>query len=441
MSDLFQNENEAEEKATPLAARMRPRTLEEFAGQEHLLGPGRLLRRMLEAKRLTNLILTGPPGCGKTSLAEVISNTTQSAFATLNAVSAGVKELRAEVESARNRLRQTQRITILFIDELHRFNKAQQDALLPHTERGTITLIGATVHNPYFSINSTLLSRSTVFELELLEEKHLLEIMKRALTDKERGLGNMKIKVGKKAQSFLIDIAGGDARRLLNALEIAALSTAPNEKGVVRIDLETAQESVQRRHISYDADQDEHYQTISAFIKSLRGSDPDASLYWLAKMIEGGEDPMFIARRLVISAAEDVGLADPQALPIATSAMVALEHIGLPEGAIPLAEATVYIATAPKSNSAYIALSRAQKDLREKPIMPVPMHLRNLPPHRLPEGVEYLYPHDYPAGFVAQKYLPEKREFYQPKKIGFEREIAKRMEWFRKKIEEGLEKD
>jgi putative ATPase len=440
MSDLFPKENLAEEEAKPLAARLRPRTLEEFVGQEHILGPGRLLRRMLEAGRLSNLILTGPPGCGKTSLAEVVAGATQSAFVALNAVTAGVKELRAEVESARNRLRMQQRRTILFIDELHRFNKAQQDALLPHTEAGTIILVGATVHNPYFSINSTLLSRSTVFELKLLEKEHLQKILERALEDAERGLGYMKVELDKPARNFLLDIAGGDARRLLNALEIAALSTPMDKKGKVHINLETVQESTQRRHIAYDADEDEHYQTISAFIKSLRGSDPNASLYWLAKMLVAGEDPMFIARRLVISSAEDVGLADPQALNIATSAMVALEHIGLPEGAIPLAEATIYIATAPKSNSAYMALSRAQSDLQENPVMAVPLHLRNLPPHRLPAGVSYRYPHDFPGGFVAQEYLPEPRDFYHPKEIGYEREIVKRMEWFRKKIAEAFGK-
>jgi putative ATPase len=411
----------------PLPVKLRPRTLDEFIGQEHILEEGKLLYRMVRADRVSNMILWGPPGCGKTSLAHVIANMTDKRFITENATTAGVKDIKKAVEEAKYTVETSGKGTILFLDEIHRFNKLQQDALLPDIESGLLILIGATVHNPFYRIEKPLLSRSTVFELKPLTVDNLREILGISLNDDERGFGNLNIAMDDTAADFLIDASGGDARRLLQALEIAVLSTDVDEDGVIHITLDVIQESLQRKYISYDKDEDEHYQTISAFIKSIRGSDPDATIYYLAKMLEGGEDPEFIGRRIVISASEDVGLADRHALPIATSALVAFQNIGLPEGAIPLAHAAIYLACAPKSNTAYTALGRAKRYFEDKPMMKTPLHLRNIPPDALPNGIEYLYPHDYEGGFIRQEYLEKREVFFHPKDVGYEKYIKEHL--------------
>ena len=417
---------------------MRPRHLDEFAGQTHILAPGQLLRRAIEADRIQSLIFFGPPGTGKTSLAQIIARQTKSKFERLSGAESNVADMRHVLSAAANRLENTGKPTILFIDEIHRFNKAQQDVLLPDVESAVVRLIGATTHNPFFFVNSPLVSRSQIFELRPLTEDELFLLLQRALADDERGLGHMKIRADENALRHLAKMADGDARKALNALEIAALTTAPGKKGVVHIDLATAEQSIQKKAVVYD-DEDAHYDTISAFIKSMRGSDPDAALYWLAKMIHAGEDPRFIARRIVICAAEDVGLADPMALVLANAALQVAEFVGWPEARIPLAEATVYIATANKSNSAYLAIDAALKDVRSGRTLPVPVHLRDANykgAERLGHGQGYEYAHDHPGHFVAQDYLGADRRYYEPTEQGVEKKIKERLENWRKQFSE-----
>jgi putative ATPase len=420
-------------KHQPLAARMRPRDLTEFVGQSHILGPGQLLRRAIESDRLQSLIFYGPPGTGKTSLAQIIARQTQSKFERLSGVESNVADMRRVLSAAANRVENTSQPTILFIDEIHRFNKAQQDVLLPDVEAGIVRLIGATTHNPFFFVNSPLVSRSQIFELRPLSEDDLYGLLCRALNDRERGLGFMKIAGEEPALRHLARLSDGDARKALNALEIAALTTEPGADGVVHVDLATAEQSIQKKAVVYD-DEDAHYDTISAFIKSMRGSDPDAALYWLAKMIHAGEDPRFIARRIVIHAAEDVGLADPMALVLANAAFQAAEFIGWPEARIPLAEATIYIATAAKSNSTVAAIDSALKDVESGRTLPVPEHLRdsNYPgAKRLGHGEGYKYAHDFPGHFVAQDYLGAEKRYYEPSDQGAEKKIKERLEKWR----------
>jgi putative ATPase len=416
-------------KGQPLAARMRPRNLSEFVGQTHILSPGQLLRRAIEADRIQSLIFYGPPGTGKTSLAQIIARQTRNKFERLSGVESNVSDMRRVLSAAANRLENTGQSTILFVDEIHRFNKAQQDVLLPDVESGVVRLIGATTHNPFFFVNSPLVSRSQIFELRPLSQEDLLGLLRHALSDPDRGLGYLKINVDEAALKHLATISDGDARKALNALEIAVLTTEPDADGVVHIDLAVAEQSIQKKAVVYD-DEDAHYDTISAFIKSMRGSDPDAALYWLAKMIHAGEDPRFIARRIVVHAAEDVGLADPMALVLANAAFQAAEFIGWPEARIPLAEATIYIATAAKSNSTITAIDAALKDVQSGRTLPVPEHLRDAHyqgAKRLGRGEGYKYAHDYPEHFVAQDYLGEQREYYQPSDQGVEKKIAERL--------------
>ena len=418
----------------PLAARMRPRNLAEYAGQTHVLGPGQLLRRAIEADRIQSLIFYGPPGTGKTSLAQIIARQTKSKFERLSGVESNVADMRRVLAGALNRLDNTGQPTILFIDEIHRFNKSQQDVLLPDVESGVIRLIGATTHNPFFFVNSPLVSRSQIFELRPLTEADLLALLQRALTDEERGLGYLKITADDEALRHLARVADGDARKALNSLEIAALTTAPDADGIIRVSLAVAEQSIQKKAIVYDGDGDAHYDTISAFIKSMRGSDPDAALYWLAKMIHAGEDPRFIARRIVICAAEDVGLADPMALVLANACQSAAEFVGWPEARIPLAEATIYIATANKSNSAIKAIDAALDDVRSGRTLAVPEHLRDkhyAGAERLGHGKNYAYAHDHPDHFVAQDYLGVNRTYYEPTEQGVEKKIKDRVEKWR----------
>jgi putative ATPase len=421
-------------RSQPLAARMRPRNLDEYAGQSHILGPGQLLRRAIEADRIQSLIFYGPPGTGKTSLAQIIARQTKSKFERLSGVESNVADMRRVLSAAANRLENTGSSTILFIDEIHRFNKSQQDVLLPDVESGVIKLIGATTHNPFFFVNSPLVSRSQIFELRPLTEEDLFSLLQRALKDEGRGLGYLRISADENALRHLAKIADGDARKALNSLEIAALTTAPDQNGVVRITLEVAEQSIQKKAVVYDGDGDAHYDTISAFIKSMRGSDPDAALYWLAKMIHAGEDPRFIARRIVICAAEDVGLADPMALVLANAALAAAEFVGWPEARIPLAEATIYIATANKSNSAICAIDAALADVRSGRTIAVPEHLRDghyAGAKKLGHGVGYEYAHDGKNHFVAQDYLGVDKIFYEPTEQGIEKKIKERLEKWR----------
>ena len=438
MDDLFGGGDEADDavlRNAPLAARMRPRTLDEYVGQEHVLGPGKLLRRAIESDRLTSIILYGPPGVGKTSLAQAIASTTNSHFEQLSGVESSVADMRRVAGAASIRLKGSGVRTILFVDEIHRFNKAQQDVLLPDVESGVVRLIGATTHNPFFYVNSPLVSRSQVFQLEPLSRADLLKLLQRALTDPERGFGNRQIHVDESALKFLAEVSDGDARRCLNALEIAVLTTPAAEDGVVRISQSIAEESIQKKAVVYDGDEDHHYDTISAFIKSMRGSDPDAAIYWLAKMLYAGEDIRFIARRIVIAASEDVGMADSNALVVAVAAQQAVEFIGLPEARIPLAHATVYVATAPKSNRAYEALNKATDDVKAGRILPVPKYLRGTGSKLLGEGEGYKYAHDYEGSYVPQAYLPEGRVYYTPTENGFERRIKERLDYWRQMFE------
>lgn len=400
---------------SPLAYRMCPRNLNEYVGQKHILGDGKLLRRAIEADRITSLILYGPPGTGKTALARIIAERTKAHFEWLNAATIGLDELRKVIQQARARKKQGNR-TIVFLDEIHRFNKLQQDALLPDVEEGNIILIAATVENPFFYVNSTLLSRSQVFQLKPLEKEELLEIMRRAVNDKERGLGNLGITADEDALNHIAEMSDGDARKALSALEIASLTTSPDSDERIRITIKIAEESIQKKHIVYDKKGDQHYDTISAFIKSMRGSDPDAAIYYLAKMLYVGEDPRFIVRRIVICASEDVGNADPMALVVATSALRAVEFVGMPEAKIPLAQATIYVAKAPKSNACYKAIEAAMEDIEKEQTMEVPDHLKDshyLGAKKLGHGQGYKYPHDY-EGYVEQDYLPKKKKYYKP---------------------------
>jgi putative ATPase len=417
-------------KNQPLAVRMRPKTLDEFVGQEHILGKGKLLRRAIEADRLSSLILYGPPGCGKTSLAWCIANVTKSYYAAINATTSNVEELRRVISAAKQRLSNAGTRTILFIDEIHRFNKAQQDVLLPDIEEGNPILIGATVHNPYFSIASPLVSRSVVCELKSLKDSEIIQILNAALKDKEQGLGNLKIRVDKKALNFLARSCEGDARRALSALEVGALTTPKSKDGTVEFDLEVAQESIQKKAVVYDHDEDAHYDTASAFIKSMRGSDPDAAIYWMAKMLYAGEDPRFIARRICILAAEDVGNADPLALVLANAALQISEFVGMPEARIPLAQACIYVSCAPKSNASYLAIDKALHDIENKKVQEVPDHLKDATGDgdAFGHGRDYKYAHDFPGHFVQQKYTRRKVKYYEPTEIGHEAKIRQRME-------------
>jgi putative ATPase len=421
-------------KSQPLAARMRPRNLDEYAGQTHILGPGQLLRRAIEADRVQSLIFYGPPGTGKTSLAQIIAHQTKSKFERLSGVESNVADMRRVLSAAANRLENTGQPTILFIDEIHRFNKSQQDVLLPDVESGVIKLIGATTHNPFFFVNSPLVSRSQIFELRPLTEVDLFSLLQRALADTERGLGYLKISVDENALRHLARISDGDARKALNSMEIAALTTAPDADGVIRITLAVAEQSIQKKAVVYDGDGDAHYDTISAFIKSMRGSDPDAALYWLAKMIHAGEDPRFIARRIMICAAEDVGLADPMALVLANAAFQTAEFVGWPEARIPLAEVTIYIATANKSNSTITAIDAALEDVKSGRTLAVPEHLRDghyAGAKKLGHGVGYEYAHAGKDHFVAQDYLGADKRYYEPTDQGVEKKIKERVEKWR----------
>ncbi len=426
----------------PLAARMRPRKLEEFVGQGDIISEGRLLRRAIEADRLfSSIILCGPPGSGKTTLAQLIANYSQSHFETMSAVMAGKAELKVVIDEARERRRLYRKRTILFVDEVHRWNRAQQDALLPNIENGLIILIGATTQNPYFDVIPALVSRSRIFMLKPLTEEDLGVLFDRALADPEYGYGKRSIQISPEAKTHLLRMANGDARSLLNALELAVESTKPGADGIINVDLQAAQDSIQQRAIHYDKNMDEHYDTISAFIKSVRGSDPDAALYWLAKMLNAGEDPRFILRRLLILAGEDIGLADPQALQVAVSAAYAFEYVGMPEGIYPITEATLYLATAPKSNSAG-AYFEAAKLIEQQGARPVPIHLMdaNRDAKGFGHGKGYQYPHNFPGHYIEQQYLPDEvlgKNFYQPSDQGREAEIRQRMEKLKRQIDNG----
>lgn len=446
MDDLFTSHGRSEavddepEQTMPLAARMRPELLEEVAGQKHLLAPGKLLRRAIETDRFSSLIFYGPPGVGKTTLAYVIARQTSAYFVMLNGVESNVSDIRERIAEARTRMNLHGQRTILFVDELHRFNKAQQDVLLPHLEKGTVRFIGATTENPYFAINSAMLSRSQIFPLEPVPDEEIIALLHRAVADERRGLGQMPLLVEKEALAHLALKADGDARKALTALEVAALSTPPEEDGHIHITLPVAEESIQQKAIRYDRAGDGHYDTISAFIKSMRGSDPDAALYWLALMLQAGENIRFIARRLVICASEDVGLADSNALRVALAAAQAAEMLGMPEARIPLAHATVYIATAPKSNSAYKALAEAMDDVQKGKTLAVPDHLATPTRKKLArlrgvseEATTYQYAHDFgPDHYVPQAYLPEGRVYYHPTTNGMELRISERMEYLRR---------
>jgi putative ATPase len=414
-------------QVAPLAERMRPRTLDDYIGQAHIIGPGKLLRRAIEADRVSSLILYGPPGTGKTSLAQVIANATSSSFVRINAVSSGVKDIREITQSATEQLHLYGKKTLVFCDEVHRFNKGQQDALLPSVENGTITFIGATTENPFFELNSALLSRSTLFRLQILDKEDIRKGLEQALGDKERGLGNYRVEIRPEAWEHWLNYANGDLRRALNALELAVLTTAP-ENGARQITLEVAEESIQQRAMRFDKDGDNHYDIISAFIKSMRGSDPDAALYWLAVLLESGEDPRFIVRRIIIQASEDVGLADPSVMLQAHAAANALEWLGLPEARIPIAQAVVALTTAPKSNSVYDGIDRALEFVRKHPTGEVPRHLRDAHypgAKKMGHGEGYRYPHAYPGHWIEQTYLPDSiqdESFFIPSGIGQDRE-------------------
>jgi putative ATPase len=431
--ELFHDIHDANRRAAqPLAARMRPCTVEEFVGQEHFFGPDKLLRRILQADRLSSVIFYGPPGTGKTALAHVIAQHTRCRFRQVNAVATGVKEVRELLREAKDDLETSGRRTILFVDEIHRFNRAQQDVLLPEVEEGVVILIGATTQNPFFAINSPLVSRSQIFTFEPLTRGQIKILLQRALADPERGLGKIIVHMTDEALDFLAEASDGDARRALTALEVGVLSA---KEQPVAFTLEVAQDSIQRKALDYEATGDAHYDVASAFIKSMRGSDPDAAIYWLARMLEAGEDPRFIARRMIICASEDVGNADPQALVVAAAALQAVEFVGLPECQLPLAQAVTYIATAPKSNASMQAITKAREDVRQGRTLPVPEHLRDASyrgAQQLGRGAGYQYAHKFAGGWVDQQYLPEERTYYEPVDRGYESEIRRRMDALRK---------
>lgn len=432
--DLFSAAGERlRQKEAPLAARMRPESLEEFFGQEEIVGSGRLLRRSIQADRLSSMIFYGPAGTGKTTLALLVAKYTKAHFEKVNAVTSGVSEVRRIIHEAKERRSYHQKKTVVFIDEIHRFNKSQQDALLPAVEDGTILLIGATTENPYYEVNSPLLSRSRVFRLTPLTKDDLRKIIERALADQEKGLGEYRVDLAPEALDHLLRVADGDARAALNGLEVAVLSTEPGVDGVRSITPEIIEESMQQRILRYDKNGEGHYDTISAFIKSIRGSDPDAAVYYLARMITAGEDPRFIARRMVVHAAEDIGMADPRALQVAVSAAQALEMVGLPEARIPLTEAAIYLATAPKSNSVVVAIDKALEDVENLAQGSIPLHLRDAShpgSKKIGYGEGYKYPHDYPGHYVHQQYLPDEvkeQKYYSAGDLGYEAEVKKRM--------------
>ena len=436
----FMKEKNAE-KESPLASRMRPRTLEEVAGQQHIIGEGKMLRRAIMADKLSSVIFYGPPGTGKTTLAKVIAGTTKAEFRQINATTAGKKDMEEVVKEAKTTLAGYGKRTILFIDEIHRFNKSQQDYLLPFVEDGTIILIGATTENPYFEVNGALLSRSTIFELKPLEKEEIGRLIDRALSDTARGLGSFHAKITPEAREFLSDMSGGDARAALNAIELAVMTTPQQPDGTMLIDLDTASECIQKRAVRYDKDGDQHYDTISAFIKSMRGTDPDAAVYYLAKMLKAGEDIRFIARRIMICASEDVGNADPMAMVVASSAAQSVERVGMPEAQLILAQAAIYVACAPKSNACTEAVYAASRSVEEKKTT-VPAHLQDAHyrgHEALGRGIGYRYAHDYPEHYVKQQYLPDEiagTEFYHPTQLGKEAEIAARLRHLRERGEE-----
>ncbi|TCK92359.1 putative ATPase [Natranaerovirga hydrolytica] len=437
--DLFDMMRETTlEKEAPLAARIRPQTIDEVVGQEHIIGENKLLYRAIKADKLSSIIFYGPPGTGKTTLAKVIANTTKAHFKQLNATASGKKDIQEVIKEAKDDIGMHNKKTILFIDEIHRFNKAQQDALLPYVEDGTIILIGATTENPYFEVNNALVSRSRIFQLKLLTKEEIIKLLKRALTDKEKGLGHFKTQADEEALNFIADVSNGDARAALNAIELGVLTTTPNEEGAIQITIEVAEECIQKRAISYDKDGDSHYDTISAFIKSMRGSDPDAAIYYLARMIYAGEDPKFIARRIVICASEDVGNADPMALQVAVMAAQAVDFIGMPEGRIILAQAVAYVASAPKSNAAYVAIDTALEDVKNIRVNTIPPHLKDAHYQgagKLGHGVSYQYAHHYPNHYVKQQYLPDElqdKTYYNPTNQGYEKQLKDYLEMLKK---------
>jgi len=434
--DLFDAQVKTARKA-PLADRIRPKDLKEFVGQEHLVGPNKILQRLVENKELVSLILWGPPGVGKTTLASLVAQSVDAHFISFSAVLSGVKDIREVIEEAREQLKYFNKKTILFVDEIHRFNKAQQDAFLHHVEDGTITLIGATTENPSFEVNAPLLSRCKVLVLEQLTEGHLKTIMNNALQDGERGLGSQKVEIQKDAFDFIACLSQGDARVALNTMEASVMLTKPDPDGKRTVTLEIAQEAMQRKALLYDKGGEEHYNVISAFIKSMRGSDPDAAIYWLARMLDAGEEPLFIARRMIIFASEDVGNADPAALQLAVSVKDAFHFVGMPEGWIPLAQGVAYLACAPKSNASYMAYLEALKDVREKGALAAPLHIRNAPTTLMKDigyGKGYKYPHSF-GGYIGQVYLPEEllgREYYKPTDNGFDKVIKERLALYKK---------
>ena len=447
MTLFDQQREETLQRTAPLAARVRPSSFDELVGQEHIVGPDKVLRRSIESDQVPSVVLWGPPGSGKTTLALIVASVTRSHFEQVSAVTAGVADLRRIAQESKDRLGMNGQRTILFVDEIHRFNKAQQDVILPHVEDGTLTFIGATTENPSFEVIAPLLSRCRVFTLNPLTEEQVGNIVDNALRDKERGIADMRVSLEPEARDLVLTIANGDARVALNAIELAASATSLNAQGNRVVTLVTMEDALQRRSLMYDKKGDQHYDTISAFIKSVRASDPDAAIYWMGRMVEAGEDPMFIARRLVILAAEDIGMADPQALPVAVAAQQAVHFIGMPEGAIPLAEATVYLATAPKSNTAYMALNKAMEDVKRGRNDPVPLHLRNPATGLMKDmgyGKDYRYAHNSPGHFAGQRNLPDNlkgRVYYTPSDQGYEKEVAERIRRWWGDRKDGDEKD